>query len=334
MCKFAKNQIESNHQLKMKKNYTFTDLCAEVLSMEATPMSPDEIWQKAKETGLEQKIGSTGKTPSATIGARLYVDIRDNGENSRFVQVSKRPARFMLKTPDLKISEINTAVVKQDVAAAKVVSSYNERDLHPLLVKYVYQSPHFKGRVKTIYHENSVKKAKGVNEWLHPDLVGVYFPFGDYTKETTELQKQLNVNAIKLYSFEMKKTLNFSNLRECYFQAVSNSSWANEGYLVALKIDEDPDFRNEIQRLSNAFGIGIIKLNAEDINESEIVCTARYNETIDWDTLDRLAEDSPDFKAFISDIQDDLTVGKVRGGYDKVIKDDDYDDYIAAKKIG
>lgn len=36
--------------------------------------------------------------------------------------------------------------------------------------------------------------------------------------------------------------MNFTNLREYYFQAVSNSSWANEGYIVALDID-DADIR-------------------------------------------------------------------------------------------
>ena len=83
----------------------------------------------------------------------------------------------------------------------------------------------------------------------------------------------------------MKKNIDYSNLRQYFFQAVSNSSWANEGYLVCLKIDEDPNFKNELQRLSNAFGIGIIKLNPESVSESEIICNARYNENIDWDTL-------------------------------------------------
>jgi len=45
---------------------------------------------------------------------------------------------------------------------------------------------HFKANLKTIYHENSNKTTKGQNEWLHPDLVGVYFPFKDYTTETRE----------------------------------------------------------------------------------------------------------------------------------------------------
>ena len=158
-------------------------------------------------------------------------------------------------------------------------SDFNERDLHPLLVKYVKDNPHFHCYAKTIYQENSVRKVKGANEWLHPDLVGVYFPFGDYSKETMKLQVSLNINSIKLFSFEMKKHLDYGNLRQCFFQAVSNSSWANEGYLVCLKLNNEPDFLNEIQRLSNAFGIGIIQLNVENINDSEIVCPARYNES-------------------------------------------------------
>lgn len=317
----------------MRIKYTFIDLCIEILSKYNSPMSPDEIWKKAIEDGLAEKIGSVGKTPSATIGARLYTDIKDNGEKSVFVQISKRPARFILRNSGIKEKEIESVIEKKLKNEEKTEYKFNERDLHPLLAKYVYTNPHFKCYVKTIFHEKSIKRAKGANEWLHPDLVGVYFPFGDYSKETTDLQKSLNVNSIKLFSFEMKKELNYSNLRECFFQAVSNSSWANEGYLVSLRIDEDPSFRNEIQRLSNSFGIGIIKLSPVNIEESEIICNARHREIIDWDTLDRLAEDSPDFRAFISDIKEDLTVAKVKSVYDKIISDDDYEGYLKKKGI-
>jgi hypothetical protein len=122
-------------------------------------------------------------------------------------------------------------------------------------------------------------------------------------------------------------------LRQYFFQAVSNSSWANEGYLVCLKIDEDLEFKNELQRLTNAFGIGVIKLSAENINESEIICTARYNENIDWETLDRLVEDSPDFKKFLTDLMEDNALGKVKSNYDKVIDDDEYVKYLKKKNI-
>ena len=134
-------------------------------------------------------------------------------------------------------------------------------------------------------------------------------------------------------SFEMKKNIDYSNLRQYFFQAVSNSSWANEGYLVCLKIDEDPNFKNELQRLSNAFGIGIIKLNPESISESEIICNARYNENIDWDTLERLSEDNPDFNKFISDLTEDIALGKVKSTYDKVITDDKFENYLKEKSI-
>ncbi|MBK6362572.1 MAG: hypothetical protein IPF52_03390 [Saprospiraceae bacterium] len=106
--------------------------------------------------------------------------------------------------------------------------------------------------MKTIFHETSTKGTKGRNEWIHPDLVGVYFPFKDYKKETLEIQSHLTISSIKLFSFELKISLNFSNLRECYFQAVSNSSWANEGYLVAVNINDDPAFRDELRRLTNS----------------------------------------------------------------------------------
>ena len=318
----------------MKTKYTFLNLCEDVFLQTNKPMTPNEIWDKAKEIGLDNKIGTTGKTPTATIGARLYVDIRDNGENSKFEQVSKRPAMFILRGLDIKKSDIEKAIEKQETADTKTTSNFNERDLHPLLVKYVNENQHFKCYTKTIFHEKSAKKAKGVNEWLHPDLVGVYYPFDDYKPETTNLQKSLNVNSIKLFSFEMKKELNFVHLREYFFQAVSNSSWANEGYLVALKIDEDPDFRNELQRLSNAFGIGIIQLDAKNIEDSEILCPARTHDLIDWDTLNRLAEDSPDFKTFISNVNDSITIKKAKKNeYDEVLDDDDLDKHIKDKKI-
>lgn len=297
-------------------------------------MTADDIWKKAIETGLDKKLGTTGKTPSATIAARLYVDIRDKGEYSEFQQVSKRPALFMLRSSDFIKDDIEIAIAKKESSEEKSMSDFNERDLHPLLVKYVNSDQHFKCYTKTILHEKSIKKSKGVNKWLHPDLVGVYYPFGDYIKETTNLQKSLNVNSIKLFSFEMKKELSFSNLRECYFQAVSNSSWANEGYLVALKVDEDPEFQNEIGRLSNSFGIGIIKLNAENIEESEIICPAQVREFIDWDTLNRLVEDSPDFKTFITNVNDTITIQKVKQNeYDRVLSDEDFEKHVKDKKI-
>lgn len=69
--------------------------------------------------------------------------------------------------------------------------------------------------------------------------MGIYFSFEDnYKKETLHFQEQLKINNYKIFSFELKLKLKFENLKEAYFQAVSNSSWVNEGYLVASDIDK------------------------------------------------------------------------------------------------
>jgi len=138
---------------------------------------------------------------------------------------------------------------------------------------------------------------------------------------------------LKLFSFEMKISISFSNLREYYFQAISNSSWANEGYLVALRIADDSSLYDEMRRLNNAFGIGIIKLNPEDIDQSEILFPAKENTNVDWDTINRLAEENTDFKDFISDITEDIKLGKVKSNYDKILKDEELEKLINAKQI-
>lgn len=312
-------------------SYSFIDLAKETLSTVKEPLSQKEIWDKAVELNITDKLNSSGKTPWATIGSRIYIDIRDN-PNTPFIQVSKRPAKFYLKNltsgKEASIIEDNFIENKNEV-----VRSFNERDLHPLLVKFLYSHAHFKCFSKTIYHENSNKKQKGYNKWLHPDLVGIYFPFNDYLTETQKLQEAFKISSFKLFSFELKIKLNFANLRECYFQAVSNSSWANEGYLVALEIDDDPLLRDELRRLNNSFGIGIIKLNSSEIEQSEIIFPSKEKEFIDWETIDRLADENCDFKCFMSDLTEDIKVGKVKSKYDKVYEDSEYIKYLKEKNI-
>lgn len=307
---------------KKSSGYTFLNLIKDVMEIEKKPLTVSQIWKCGEKHGLIDKVGSKGKTPINTLQARLYLDIRDN-ENSIFVQTSKRPSMFYLKDIDVEKSE---SEVQDDEP-----SGYNERDLHILLSSYVYASPDFHCVTKTIFHEKTGKAKKGYNQWLHPDIVGIHFPFDDYSDETLKLQRMVGSRQYKLYSFEMKTILNFSNLREFYFQAVSNSSWAHEGYLVALEIDEDESFRAELKRLNNAFGIGVIKLNAENVSQSEVLLNAKQNVNLDWDTIDRLSE-NPDFKQFISDIKDDAEVGKIKSQYDKVYYDDETAAEYAKKK--
>jgi len=154
-----------------------------------------------------------------------------------------------------------------------------------LLSSFVNSDEHFKCLTKTIYHENFKREKSGKNQWLHPDIVGVHFPFDSYTENTLKLFDILKVNPYKLYSFEVKISLSLGDLRECFFQAVSNSSWAHEGYLVALYISEEPELMDELRRLSNAFGIGVIRLDAEHFMQSEVLFSSNEKESMDWDTI-------------------------------------------------
>ena len=87
-----------------------------------------------------------------------------------------------------------------------------------------------------------------------------------------------------------------------------------------MQIDNDPNFRDELQRLNNAFGIGIIKLNVQSVQKSEIVFPSKINQEIDWDTVNRLANENADFSVFLKLIAEDCKLGKVKRKYDKVMQ--------------
>ncbi|GAA7705610.1 hypothetical protein HpMMM85_11630 [Helicobacter pylori] len=121
----------------------------------------------------------------------------------------------------------------------------------------------------------------------------------------------------KLFSFELKKELSFSNLKESYFQAVSNSTWANKGYLVVFEEIKDKVL-GELRRLNQSFGIGVIKLESE-ISNSKILLPAKERE-IDIPTLNMLIEQSPkDFKPFMANINK-----QIEAGFDKQIDMNDF----------
>lgn len=315
---------------------TFWDIIERTIEKVATPLSAKEIWDKANELGTIGDYVTTGKTPWATIAAYCYTDINNNGDSSMIIQTSERPAQFFLRKLADKIDIQKVQKQKDNEVAKKEkveTKKFNERDLHSLLVAYALGDTHFKANLKTIFHETSSKGTKGQNEWIHPDLVGVYFPFKDYKKETLEIQSHLTISSIKLFSFELKISLSFVNLREYFFQAVSNSSWANEGYLVAININEDPTFRDELRRLNNAFGIGIIKLNTENVFESEILFPASIKQSIDWDTVNRLANENSDFSDFLKFITEDCKLGKIKSQYDKVLNLEELTKHIEDKGI-
>jgi len=300
---------------------TFKNLAKKVLEEERRPLSAEEIWEIAKEKNYDKDLNSQGKTPWRSIGAQIYVDIKTN-PNSPFIKLGSKPVRFFLKnlstSNDMEELEID---VKEDRPKK---SFFKERDLHKVLTYYAFTYMNI--YVKTIYHEKSSKKR--FSQWLFPDLVGVYFP-ESWEEEVIDLAKELGSSPIILYSFEVKRELGFHNLREAFFQAVSNSSWANEGYLVSANISKNDEFMSEIRRLSTAFGIGLIQLDIENPDNSEIIFPARQKSELDWDTVNKLALENRDFKNFLKRIKNDLTSKEIRKEqYDKVYSSEEIVNYF------
>ena len=173
------------------------------------------------------------------------------------------------------------------------VETYKERSLHRLLSNYLLNKNILS---KTIFHETS-NRADQAQKWVHPDMVGV--EFNEFQELTTRslLKAAETKEYIALYSYELKRTIeNDHQLKEYFFQALSNSSWANYGYLVAFEISED--VLEEMERLNRSFGIGVIKLSPYK-DDTTILFPARKNE-LDYYTIDKLCRINTDFKNFIT----------------------------------
>ncbi|WP_407311887.1 HTH domain-containing protein [Desulfosporosinus sp. SB140] len=158
---------------------TFLEMAKLTLEKACVPLTVDEIWNKGLEYGFAQQVMTTGKTPARTIGAQLYVNIRDNTK-SGFCAVSKRPTRFALTAWDKKELECEPIEVEDK----KTSYVYLERELHQILAYFAYNYMNILTR--TINDKISKGGPKGKNEWIHP--------------------------------------------------TVSNSRWANKGYLVCAEI--------------------------------------------------------------------------------------------------
>lgn len=300
---------------------TYHGLAEKILRESDTPLSANEIWQQIVNDGLEGELNSTGKTPWATLGARLYSIVRDQ-PNGKFATVGTRPKRFYLtdKNYNVDFEEFEQGLIDEDIVSEikQDATRYLEKHLHPFLAHFAYYS--LGCYTMTINHSKSSKKA--FREWMHPDMVGCVFPIGQWSDEVLKLSKEIGNTSVKLISFELKKELTLHTLRENFFQTVSNSSWANESYLVAAKISTNDSFISELKRLSASFGIGVIELNTEDPNSSSIVFPARERENLDWDTINKLTMNK-DFKTFLKRIKNDMNTGEViKEKYDKILDEE------------
>lgn len=244
------------------------------------------------------------KTPYLSVSGVLTDLIQKNDTRIKRIKRDGRTYSYYLtkneQNIDLEILVGQTDTRRTQPKQTKS-ETYGERDLHKLLSSYLKNTKIYS---KTIYHEHS-KNGKDNNQiWTHPDMVGVKF-LNLQTKVSQNFLKSINrVDTFKLSSYELKKEINSdSELKKAYFQAVSNSSWANYGYLVAFEISDS--LTDEIERLNQSFGIGIIELDANPF-QSKILFPATYRD-LDFKTIDKLCKMNKEFQQFIEQIDKLLT---------------------------
>jgi hypothetical protein len=247
------------------------------------------------------------KTPGATVSALLgdFIRIGDT-RVKRIKQEGGGYGYYLTKNEqNIGIEILNGETDENEKKPLKnnKSKSYEERDLHKLLSSYLKNTDTYS---KTIFHEQS--NGKDSNQiWTHPDMIGIKF-LNLQTKVSQNFLKSINrVDTFKLSSYELKREINSdSDLKKAFFQAVSNSSWANYGYLVAFEFSDS--LNEEMARLNQSFGIGIIELNANPY-QSKVLYPSVFRD-LDFKTIDKLCKMNKEFEKFIEQTEKLMTASE------------------------
>ncbi|WRB83372.1 COG2958 family protein [Helicobacter pylori] len=266
------------------------------------PIKVTEIYDKAQELFEKGEITNMfdygGNTPHQSVSSLIYTAL-NKGEELPFFKVQENPVLIALK------GAAKEPVLNTEKISAPSVKIAHERNLHSFLTYMAFFNENLKCYTKTIFHEESSKSIKGMDRWLYPDMVGVMFLHAEWSNENLiAFSKKFDTLPVKLVSFELKKEISVHNCRECYFQAISNSSWANEGYLVGHHINtHDLKLMDLLKRLHASFGIGVIDLRTNE-DKSAILLNAKYKEKIDYTMAQELSEKNEEFSGFLKSVVD------------------------------
>jgi hypothetical protein len=243
------------------------------------------------------------KTPGSTVSALLGDFIR-NGDTrvKRIKQEGGTYSYYLTKNEqNIGIDVLSGATLPVTVTKVDKTKSFDERDLHRLLSSYLKNTGIYS---KTIFHEQSTYGKDSNQIWTHPDMDGIKF-LNLQTRASQNCLKTINrVDTFKLSSYEIKKEINSdSELKKAFFQAVSNSSWANYGYLVAFEFSDG--LTEEMERLNQSFGIGVIELNANPY-QSKVLFQSIYR-ALGFKTIDKLCKINKEFEKLIEQTEKLMT---------------------------
>jgi hypothetical protein len=136
-------------------------------------------------------------------------------------------------------------------------------------------------------------------------------PGEEWTDVVRECAMLMPTRKVQLVSIEVKLRLSAGDIRESFFQAVSNSLWANQAYLAALEVRGEDTLR-ELQMLCSLHGVGYIAIDNENFTESRVLIPPREREEVDWASANRIADENGDFSEYLANVLNYLKTGKVQ----------------------
>lgn len=280
--------------------YTAKKIAAELISL-----YPVEFKEKQAKSGLsDEKL-------IAQVAAEVAAKPNFQNLNIGWDE-SPRPQHYYYKsyTDDSDADDYTENQHDDSDRAVPGKSGFSEEDMYQPLMDFMAQPPHnlrcMRINEKTSKHD----RGAGGNRWLHPDIVGMQPVDKDWCTQVRDFPGHSADDKIRLFSFEVKKDLSNSNFRQSFFQAVSNSSWAHEAYLVAPSVPEE--IADDLRMLSALHGVGVIILNMRDeLKEGEMFLPARRKQEVDWESVNRLADPNQDFKNFLDKVKAYLNGAKL-----------------------
>lgn len=253
-------------------------LIIKVLASKKSPLSQGEILEAILKDPLSKECEELNRVDVPLSAVARQLTKYSSGASPILVKVEAR--KYQLVNKDIPIQ-----------------SQSREIDFHPALVNFAFQR--FNAYCKTVNAVKILKKRNNtINKWANPDIVGIdpaLLKFNNLLQSEVEKLGMFSAKVLQFYSFELKVKIDKTNLTEAYFQAVSNSSWANFGYLVVGDLNLDNDFVSNLVRLNNGYGIGVIHVNLQNPVNSQIIVSARQREVVDLNFINFLSGINKDF---------------------------------------
>lgn len=300
------------HLMALNLGKTVVDILASHPEQHFTARSLAEEILKLKPEECSEKMNRSKATvvPLTDTEALLNQLVAEIGAAKNRIQDISANVKMTAERPRKYYYSKKTDA--EEIVEAEKTSKQNEHpehDSYPLLCQYLYNELNiFPKRIDEKRSSNS--KGKNGNIWLHPDIVGLKNLSQSWSADVINCANNHAFNKTSLWSFEVKIKINLSNVREYFFQTVSNSSWANYSYLVAQEIDDKA--MDELRILCGRHKIGLIKLERNNPTESQILIPAPEKQVLDWDMIDRMVKENSDFREFINLITEFYQTGKLK----------------------